>query len=39
MKIHTKFYSESLKVERPYGRPRHRWKDDIKTDLKWGMRM
>jgi hypothetical protein len=32
--MHTKFWSENLKDKRPLGRPRRRWEDNIRMDLK-----
>jgi len=30
----TKFWSERPEGKRPLGRPKHRWKDNIRMDLK-----
>jgi hypothetical protein len=32
MKMHTEFFG-SLEGKRPFGRPRHRWEDNIRMDL------
>jgi hypothetical protein len=32
LEMHTQSWSENLKGKRPLGRPRHRWKDNIKMN-------
>jgi hypothetical protein len=32
--MHTKFCFEILKIKRPLRKPRHRWEDNIKMDVK-----
>jgi hypothetical protein len=32
--VFTGFWVEGLKVKRPLGRPRHRWEENIKMDLR-----
>jgi hypothetical protein len=37
--MHIGFWLESLREKRPLGRPRHRWEDNIRMDLReigWG---
>ena len=37
--MHTEFGKETREGDRPLGRPRHRWKGNIKMDLReraWG---
>jgi hypothetical protein len=35
----TGFWCEKVKEGRSLGRPRRRWEDNIKTDLKWNARV
>ena len=32
--MHIGFWWENLREKRPLGRPRHRWEDNIKMDLR-----
>jgi hypothetical protein len=32
--VHTKLLSQNLKGKRPFGRPRRRWEDNIRMDLR-----
>jgi hypothetical protein len=34
--MYTKFWSQKFEGKRPLGRPRRRWEDNIKMDLKKG---
>jgi hypothetical protein len=37
--MHTRFLSEKCESRRPLGRPRNRWEDNIKMNLKSGGRV
>jgi hypothetical protein len=32
--IYTIFWSENLKLKSPFGRPRRRWEDKVRMDLR-----